>query len=76
MNVGSFGFTPEMLDRLRQTGGLNSTTNASAPYQVDLGQVPDGTSADYAGQDWNKFMADWGPADREADGESHGQLHG
>lgn len=61
MNVGSFGLTPEILERLRQTGGLNSTTNANAPYQVDLGQVPDGTSADYAGQDWNKFMADWGP---------------
>jgi hypothetical protein len=61
MNVGSFGFTPEMLDRLRQSGGLNSTANANASYQVDLGQVPDGTSADYAGQDWNKFMADWGP---------------
>ena len=61
MNVGSFGLTPEILERLRQTGGLNSPTNANAPYQVDLGQVPDGTSADYAGQDWNKFMADWGP---------------
>lgn len=59
--INFYGYTPDITERIRQVGGLNSTTNANAPYQVDLGQVPDGTSADYAGQDWNKFMADWGP---------------
>lgn len=70
--AGIESLTPEQQAALRavlERGGFgNAGANAgapaaggNAPYQVNLGTIPAGTSANYAGQDWNKFMADWGP---------------
>lgn len=61
MDVGSLGLPPDIVERIRKNGGVDSTTNPNAPYQVSLNGIPAGTAANYAGQDWNKFMSDWGP---------------
>ena len=68
--AGLGGLTPEQQAALREIMagrgfggyvGAGAWAGPSAPYQVYLGELPAGTSAHYAGEDWNKFMADWGP---------------
>jgi len=34
---------------------------SDASYQVDTSSLPGGSTAAHAGEDWNKFMQDWGP---------------
>lgn len=41
--------------------GANTSANSTASYQVNTSSLPAGSTAAYAGEDWNKFMQDWGP---------------
>ena len=45
----------------QNTPGATTGTTSQVTGTVDLAGLPQGGAAYYAGQDWNKFMADWGP---------------